>query len=232
MHNTIKSDKPGKSSTNNFIVICILFQIAAIIGCAHLLHSSNEKYNKLVEVESSNFDTFQKWTSTSNQNFIRLFEVLETSDNRQVDSLYSTWLMINQDIDNYISNLRMSSSLNIQDDTFFQRMIESRMSYFKNVENFINNKKTGVKEAGNYFFKDLKPSFIVFQDNLGDFVQYYQEHINQNNNALFQSAKTSLWGVVIVGLLPIVCLILILIISFIYLLWLMNKLDFVNDSMA
>lgn len=117
--NSIQSVKEGKSSTNNFIIICIFFQIAAILGCAYLLHSSNEKYNKLVEVESSNFDTFQKWTSASNQNFINLFEVLESKDNSQVDSLYSRWQLVNQGIDSYISNLRMSSSLNIQDDTFF-----------------------------------------------------------------------------------------------------------------
>lgn len=230
--NSITTDKQGKSSTNNFIIICIFFQIAAILGCAYLLHSSNEKYNKLVEVESSNFDTFQKWTSTSNQNFIRLFEALETADNRQVDSIYSKWQLVNGDIDNYISKLRMSSSLNIQDDTFFQAMIVTRMAYLKNVDNFIATKKTASKESGKYFFKDVKSSFITFQDNLGDFVQYYQEHINENNNAIFQSAKASLWGVVIVGLLPIVVLIIILVISFIYLLWLMNKLDFVNDSMA
>lgn len=230
--NSIQTNKQGKNSTNNFIIICILFQIAAIIGCAYLLHSSNEKYNKLVEVESSNFDTFQKWTSTSNQNFIKLFEVLETSDNTRVDSLYSNWQLVNKDIDNYISNLRMSSSLNIKDDTFFQRMIESRLTYFKNVDNFMSLKKTESAVSGNYFFKDLKPSFIAFQDNLGDFVQYYQEHINKNNNTISQSAKTTMWGVVAFGLLPIVGLIVILIISFVYLLWLMNKLDFVNDSMA
>lgn len=227
-----RTDKIGKNATNNFIIICIFFQIVAIFGCAYLLHSSSEKYNKLVEVESSNFDTFQKWTTASNQNFIRLFEVLETADNRQVDSIYSNWQLVNGDIDNYISKLRMSSSLNIQDDTFFLRMIASRMIYFKNVDNFIVTKKTASKESGKYFFKDVKPSFITFQDNLGDFVQYYQEHISQNNNAIFQSAKTSLWGVVFIGLLPIIGLIIILIISFIYLLWLMNKLDFVNDSMT
>ncbi len=232
MNNSIQTNKQGKNTTNNFIIICIFFQIAAIIGCTYLLYSSNEKYNKLVEVESSNFDTFQKWTSTSNQNFIRLFEVLETKDNSQVDSLYSKWQLVNQDIDIYISNLRMSSSLNIKDDTFFQQLIESRMTYFKNVDNFITTKKTLAVESKNYFFKDLKPSYIVFQDNLGDFVQYYQEHINQNNNAIFQSAQTSLWGVVAVGLLPIIGLVIILVISFVYLLWLMNKLDFVNDSMA
>ncbi len=230
--NSITTEKQGKSSTNNFIIICIFFQIAAILGCAYLLHSSNEKYNQLVEIESSNFYTFQKWTSASNQNFIRLFEALETADNRQVDSIYAKWQLVNGDIDHYISKLRMSSSLNIQDDTFFLRMIASRMTYFKNVDNFIAIKKTGVKESGKYFFMDLKPNFIAFQDNLGDFVQYYQEHINENNNAIFQSAKTSLWGVVFVGLLPIFGLIIILVISFIYLLWLMNKLDFVNDSMA
>ncbi len=231
MNSTI-NNKQGKNSANNFIVICIFFQIISIIGCAYLLYSSNEKYNQLVDVESRNFDTFQKWTSASSQNFIRLFEVLEASDNHHVDSLFSNWQIVNKDINHYITNLRLSSSLNIQDDTFFQAMIAHRLTYFKNAENFIAIKKSSSKEAGTYFFKNLKPSYITFQDNLGDFVQYYQEHINDNNNAIFQSAKTSIWGVVALGLMPIFGLIIILVISFVYLLWLMNKLDFVNDSMA
>ncbi len=227
--NSFKAQKKEKSLTNNFIIIAILFQIVSIIGCGYLLYSSSEKYNKLVEIDSSNFDTFQKWTLTSNQNFIRLFEVLETNDNRQIDSLYAHWQGVNKDIDNYISKLRTSSSLNIVDDTFFQKMITHRMTYFKNVDYFIEIKKTASNTSEQYFFKDLKPSFITFQDNLGDFVQYYQEHINQNNNAIFQSSRNSMWGVLLVGFMPVVGLVTLLVLSFLYLLWFVKKLDFVNQ---
>ena len=227
--NPTKTQKKGKSSTSNFIIICIFFQIIAIVGCGYLLYSSNEKYNKLVEVESSNFDTFQKWTSKSNQNFMRLFEVLETTDKHKIDSLHSNWLAVNKDIDEYISNLRMSSSLNILNDTLFQAMMAHRLTYFNNVDKFIRIRQTASNASGQYFFEDLKPSFMAFQDNLGDFVQYYQEHINRNNNAIYQSSIKSLWGVIFVGLMPIVGLTLLLTLSFVYLLWFVNKLDFVNN---
>ena len=230
--NPIITNKPGKNTTNIFIIFCIFFQIISILGCSYLLYTSSEKYNKLVEIESSNFDAFQKWTYTSNQNFIRLFEVLQTEDNRQVDSLYANRRLVNMGIEDYINSLHINSHINIKDDSSFQAMIANRVAYFENVDNFIVIKKSASKESSKYFFTHLKPSFLAFQDKLGNFVQYYQENISQYNNQIFQSSKYSLWGILLVGLMPIVGLFIILVISFVYLLWLMNKLDFVNDSIS
>jgi tyrosyl-tRNA synthetase len=219
-----------KRLDNRFTTFIIIAQIIAIVCFAFLHYKSGKKYNNLVAIGSNNLDAFQKWTSNSNQNFIRLFEIYNSANAAEIDSIYKEWEATNQHINAYISDLSNNPSLSVHDEVEFKGLINFRKTYFGNVSKFVDLKRQAQAnaQANTFFTEELKPSFINFQEKLGDYVKLYSQNIIDYNNQLYKLTNYSMLGILFVGFLPLLGLIIILILLFFYLLWVMRKLDFMN----
>ena len=216
-----------KITTTQIIAIIISFQIIAIFSCVFLLYSSGSKYNTFFDSESDKFDKFQKWTAASNQNFIHLFDVLQTNDVNHLDSVYAGWLQVAEKNNEFISFLEKNAHIEVQNDPLFQSLIDSRKVYSDNVEKLMQIKKTTPQAGNAFFFSELKPSFLAFQSKLGDYVNHYKVSVIDYKNEIFKTSKISLWGILFIGFLPFIALLVIIVSSFIFLVRLLQKFDLV-----
>ncbi|MBL7813636.1 MAG: hypothetical protein JNL70_01435 [Saprospiraceae bacterium] len=222
-----------QKETHNFftqkriISIIIAIQLLALSGFVYTVYKFDKKYSWVLSQASSDLYDFQRWSSLSNQNFIRLFDAINQRDSIENAAVYEKWLSNMHNSNNFVQELSKDWDKKTVANINFNQLIEKRQVYLNDVEQFFALKKNNQWEkADAFFFAKIKPDFLAFQNQLVDIVGAYHQQLSMRNAQISLEAQKATMGYLMVSLSPAIGFALIFVFFLAMIVWLAFKLEY------
>jgi len=208
-----------------WLLISIIFvQIITIVGFVFFIRNTDRKYSNLIDKEISNFRTFVNLITTTNENFIRLTDLLDNPNPADRVGVEKFWNNISALKSQSLDSIQNRSILNIEKQTAYRRILLARNNYVSKAKIFvdlINNQSAD--SLKDYYFSVLKPSYIDYQKEIRLFSDHYRKIIFDYNSDISKQVSSSSFNLLLLGVSPLIIILFFVLLQIIILLYLILK---------
>jgi hypothetical protein len=173
---------------NKYIRISFILAFTSSILLFAYLSYIDTKYSRLINNELISFQTIQKLTKESNNNYILLLELMDPPLTCNSESLYQEWWNMTVNNNQLIDSIKNSLTDNKKADQAFNDLLKSRNIYINTVLKIIPpsfcKKNDSCRIA---FTNQIKPSFLSYQTALENYTKLRKDILSQQNYKLSSS---------------------------------------------